>query len=433
MRPWILAFVLLAACTKTPEEASRLFVVQVSNGFTTGGGVVVVDQHVLAHRKVLTNADQGIVIDSQGRQLRGRILSEDPELEVILMYVEELTDSADIGLSGDLLKGDNVFTQVYDGSGTPQESKGRVVGWQYHRGKAYMETDLGTPAAANGAGIFGPYGRLIGIQAFKLGSERTFILPIEYLTNGPRAMLTGVLGEREDDPAFAATRASASNQVDPITVRLAYDELETRRSGSRSALVGSITMLDSKAEPSRKKVAYRLEAVDARGAKRTVAQGEIAEKDRRWVPQPERFEAITQKMSDAFGEIWVEDNLAKNDYGELRYRIPVTPFCANVVDGDTHALTVTLADGRTTGRQVFFDMAAVCGGTAGGEGEAWESSWFSGPPTEPSDAATPAEDGPYEGEAAIDEAPAKGKKKRKGRKKRKGKRKKKKGRKKKRR
>jgi len=425
---WLLALTLplLSSCNKTPEEATTLFVVQVSNGFTDGGGVIVAEQHVLVHRNVLRDADKGFVLDSQGRRLKGRVLSEDPELNVTLLYVEELTDAADVGLSGELLKGDTVLTQVFDSSGAPAQNKGRVIGWQYDRGKAYMETNLGTPAEARGAGVFGPYGRLIGILAFKLGTKRTFILPIEYMTNGPRAMLSGVLGEQDDDPAFAATRASASKHVDPITVALEYDELAAQRSASRSALLGSLTMLDSKAEPGRTKVSYRLEAVDDKGAKRVIAEGDIAKNDRRWAPQQEAFTAISAKMADAFGDIWVEDNLEKNDYGELRYRIPVEPFCSSVVDGDTHALTITLADSRTTGRQVFFDMAAVCGGTAGGDGESWEANWFSGAPGADPTPAAPAAD-----TAAVDEPPAKDKKK--GKKGRKKKKKKKKGRKKKRR
>ncbi len=414
-RSRLAALALLTACSKSPEEASRLFVVQVSNGFTRGGGVVVADGHVLTHRSILEGADNGDVLDSQGRRLRARVLSEEPELDVALLGVEELADAADIGLSGELLKGDSVFTQTYDSTGAPRQNRGRVVGWQYHRGKAYMETDLGTPEEARGAGVFGPYGRLIGVQAFKLGSERTFLLPIEYVTNGPGALLSGLLGEQEDDAAFAATRRSASQQLEPITVPLEYDTLETRRSASRSALVGSIAMLDSKASPSRARVTFRLEAVDAKGAKRTVAEGAVPKRDRRWVAQPQELAAITRTMSDAYGDIWVEDNLSQNDYGELRYRVPVEAFCDQVVDGDTHAFTVLLGDNRTTGRQIIFDMAAVCAGTAVGDGESWEASWFS---------REPAADPPEAAAAAVEEQPAKDKKK-KGKKKTKKKRRKK--------
>jgi hypothetical protein len=391
-----------------------LFVVQVGNGFTTGGGVVIAEQHVLTHRSIVRGASRGFIQDSQGRRLEARVLSEDPELDVALLQVAELSDAAEVGLSGELLKGDTVMTQVFDGGGSPVASTGRVVGWKYERGRAFMETNLDTPSEAKGAGIFGPYGKLVGVQAFKLGSERTFVLPIEYITNGPGAVTASILGVREDDPAFTATRASAAKHLESIVVALDYDELKARRSASRTALVGSLTMLDSKSEPSRNGVSYRLEAADAAGAQRVLAEGDITPAHRRWAAQPEAFADISAQMVETFGDIWVEDNLAQNDYGELRYRIPVEPICGNVTEGDAHALTVTLSDGRSTGHQVFFDMAAVCGGGAAGEGEAWEADWFSGPA--PAAPVAAAEDG-------MTKAKMKMKSKRKGKRKRRGKRK----------
>ncbi len=95
-------------------------------------------------------------------------------------------------------------------------------------------------------------------------------------------------------------------------------------------------------------------------------------------PLPAEYKEVIDLQIEEFGELWVEDILAANNYGELRFRIPLAPFCSKVSAGDTHAVTVTVADKRSTGRLIFSGFADACAGTGDDNGDAMESELFSG-------------------------------------------------------
>ena len=58
-----------------------------------------------------------------------------------------------------------------------------------------------------------------------MGPEATYLLPIEYVTNGPKAITSGPLGEKEDDELFAAKRAEGEKHPDAMPEPLNFDEL----------------------------------------------------------------------------------------------------------------------------------------------------------------------------------------------------------------
>ncbi|MFC1609479.1 trypsin-like peptidase domain-containing protein [Myxococcota bacterium] len=370
---------LFFSCSKTPEEAASLFVVQVSNGFDTAAGVTIAEGHIVTSSKLLAGMDVAEVLVSQAEKVEGLVVERDDRLGIALVQIQGAPDRPSIGASGELLKSDPLVTRTFLAAGQATIGSGKLVGWSYAEGLAYMETNL---AAQSGAGFFDAYGKLVAVQAFRIEPQRTFLLPIEYITNGPRALTRTLLDERDDDEAFSATRAEANKHPDRIPIQLEYEEITNSHAFSKTALVGALTLLDSKEDPAHAKpVAFEIEAAAQAGPK-VVASGTIDQVNVSWASQPDSFTRIKSEQLDNFGDIWVEDNLAPRDYGELRYRLPLASFCSKVSSSTVYALQLTLADGRTPGRLVLADLSNGCSGS-GGDGDGLENAWFSSPVATP--------------------------------------------------
>jgi hypothetical protein len=270
--------------------------------------------------------------------------------------------------------------QVFEEDGTNATLTGQFVDFRFSEGRVYLETDIETPKDYRGVGFFGADGTLIGLQAFKLAPKLTYIMPIEYLTSGRDALTTAVIGYREDCEAFAAKRKEAEGHPDPMPPPLKYSDLVFEQMFSKTALVGFVSMLDKKDDPAHEKpVAWELEAVDADRNARVIAKGKIESKNQKWDNSAEVKGVMRKDLAQAFGNDWVAKNFDPYDYGDFQYRIPFAPFCAEVKENEVHNLTVTFADGRTTGKMGFSDMVNICRGEEPGQGTDLELAWGLGP------------------------------------------------------
>jgi hypothetical protein len=395
----------IAACSKTPEEATALSLVQLNNGFARAGGVMVAPRHILTDLNFARGLQTVEVLSGDGRAMAGVVTRTAPEFRVALVRVDQAElEPANVGVSGDLLKGDTLTTRVFSEGGADELVTGRLAGWEYVEGIAFMEASLKTPKSAAGIGVFSDSGKLVGVQSFQLPPDRTFLVPIDYVTNGPNALTADLLGDRVDDRAFAATRTEASKHMEKLIRPIRYEELAQKHGFSRKAFVAGIRMLDSKQDPAHAKpLKFKLDAAVGSGTK-TVAKGSIDGKNLRWALLKTEYDEMVATQEEAYGELFVEDNLKPNDYGELRYRIPFDSFCPMVANGKPHALIVTLADGRQTEQLVFSGLSETCAGTGANGGFDLEREWFSG--AAPVTAAPP---------AAVKRAKMKSKKKRKAR------------------
>ncbi|OGR12771.1 MAG: hypothetical protein A2341_21800 [Deltaproteobacteria bacterium RIFOXYB12_FULL_58_9] len=372
----VLLLLLCVGCSQTPQEAATQSVVRVGNGLGFAGGVAIAEGHVLTTHDILSEAWTGRLVSGGGQVVTGKVVGRDAEHEVALLRTDgDGILAADIGSSGDLLKSDALVTLVFDDDGNASVRQGRVVRWQYSGGIGYIEADLDVGRNSAGAGVFGPNGRLVGIYAFKV-EDRAFVLPIEYVTNGPDALTASLLGERSDDSAFGPTRKSAAEHQEKIRTKLYYDALVSEYSYSGKSLIVSMTMLDKKASPSRvKSIDYVLEAADSAHERRQVAAGSFSRADQAWIEKSAAFKKIREAMADAYGELWVQDMLDPCDYGDLRVRMATGDICSKTRLGDIHAVSVTLSDGRTTGPLTIFNMADVCGGSGADQGNGWDAAW----------------------------------------------------------
>ncbi len=383
---------LVVSCQgKSPEEAAHQFDVQTTDNFKTRGGVLINDQHVLTDLKLFENVESAQVLAAGGKGYTTRVLTRSRDLGVAILYVEDdKADHAKIGTAADLMEGAPLVAQVFNAKGEPALVRANFNGWRYHRGHAYLETDADTTDAAAGTGFFGPDGKLIGVQSFKLAPKLTYILPIEYVTHSTAAITKGFLGERKESDTFARTRTEAKKHIEPLPTPLTFETVAYKQAFSRTALVGVLVLLDKKDTPAHAQaVKYKLEAVDLERNRRTIAEGAMDAANVRWFSAPELIKEVSDDMAASFGADWVAKNLAPYDYGELRYRIPFALFCGKVTDSEVHALTLTLADGRSSGEMGFSDLINICTGQEEGEGTALEEAWGMQAQSEPVPKAAP--------------------------------------------
>ncbi len=365
----------LGGCSKTPEEAAKLYNVQTSNGFKFAGGVAVTDQHILTDLSLFETQKSGQVLDNTGKNFGAAKLSKDDFSRVVVLYAEdEVLPAAKIGSSDDLTEGAKLATQVYNEKGEPELLVGAFRGWQFGDGVGYLVTDINAPKESIGAGYFGPDGKLVGLQVTKRGKS-TLLLPIEYVVNGPKAVTNTLIGEHLDSEAFAAKRAEGEKHPDPIPEPPSFEQILWEFAFSRTALVGAVVMMDKKDGPAHAApVKFLLESVDVESKREVVGEGAVEPANLKWAPQAEAFADLKKNAGAIFGDGFVKAELDPYDYGELRFRIPFAPFCAKVDAARVYVLTLTLADGRKASEN-FQDMANICTGAEEGDGTAWEKEW----------------------------------------------------------
>ncbi|OGR09744.1 MAG: hypothetical protein A2341_13085 [Deltaproteobacteria bacterium RIFOXYB12_FULL_58_9] len=370
---FVLPIVLLVCgCSKTPEEAAQLYCIMADNGFQQGGGVAITDAYIITSSALFGEQKTGQITSSKKAGIG--VARQTTAGQVALLYAEdEVLPFASIGSTDDLAEGAKLATYAYDNKGAGKLLTGVVRGWQYGDGTAFIVTDIDSPETANGNGYFGPDGKLIGIQLGKLGKS-TLILPVEYITNGPKAITSGQLGDKQDSENFAAQRKKGQAPPDPLPKPLLYDEVTYEMAFSRTALVGAMVMLDKKDAASRAApVKFKVEAVDQSHERTVTVQGTIDAANIKWAPMADQLEKIKESSRSTLGATFVTDNLDPYDYGELRFRLPFAPFCPKVEGDKVYVLNVELSDGRKVSEN-FNDMANVCAGE-GGEGDGWEKEW----------------------------------------------------------
>ena len=379
-RALILALVLMPACevAQSPEEAATASDVQVSDGFKYAGGVIIKDQHVLTQAAIVKGVEDTSVLDGAKKGHRARVAGRNADLNTALLYIETGgLAKATLGDSSTLQEGAHLATQIFDQQGKPTVKTATFKAWRFSEGRALIETDFDTPEIANGAGVFGPDGKLIGMLSFKLGQKFTYVMPIEYVITGPKTITGQVFGEKKDSPGFAAKRAEAEKHTESMPMPKSYEKLdEFEYSYSKTAIVGWIRILDKKAGGAHTQpVKWKVEAVDEAQGKKVIGEGKLDNEHVKWVPQPDKMAELAKEMRTNFGESWVKEHLESNDYGEIRFRVPTAPFCPKVTDKEVHVVTVTLADGRAPQPMGFNDMVNICSGTEDADGGAWEKEW----------------------------------------------------------
>jgi len=373
--------VVLSACSspRSPAEAVAAHAVQISNGFTGRGGVVVAAEWVVGSAAAVPSSGEAQVTSGGKSYTLALVKKGEGGLGLFRVNGGKL-DPAPLGDSGMLTRGAKVTTATFGEDGKPSAHTATVTGWRASEGKAYLEIDGELAKGADGGGVFGPDGRLVGVLAFTLAPKLTYVLPIEYLTADDGALAAAAVGKVKPSAAFETHRVEAAKQREPLRRPLAFEKLQVEQTYSRTALVGRIVLLDeagakaAHAAP----VRYRLEAVDAQKARRTLAEGAVAAADQRWEPLAGRKAELAAATTAQFGPEYVAEHLAPYDLGELRYRVPFATFCKQVTDTEVHALTLTLADGRKSNEIAFADLVNVCASLEDGEGTALEKAWGMG-------------------------------------------------------
>lgn len=370
----------LSACSspKSPAEAVAAHAVQVSNGFTGRGGVVVASEWVIGSAAAVPSTGEAQATSAGKSYSLALVKKGEGGLGLFRVNGGKL-DPAPLGDSGALARGATVTTATFGEDGKPSAHAVTVTGWRASEGKAYLEIDGDLAKGADGGGVFGPDGRLVGVLAFTLAPKLTYVLPIEYLTAYDGA-LAATVARGKPSPAFEAHRAEAAKQREPLHRPLAFEQLQVEQTFSRTALVGRVLLLDGAGAKAAHvaPLRYRLEAVDAQKSRRTLSEGAIAAADQRWEPLPAKKTELAAATTAQFGPEYVAEHLAPYDLGELRYRVPFASFCKQVTDTEVHALTLTLADGRKSNEIAFADLVNVCAAIEDGEGTALEKAWGMG-------------------------------------------------------
>ncbi len=369
---------LLWSCTKTPEEAARLYNFQTFNGFKSGAGVSVTDQHVLTDLNLFADQKRATVFDAAGKQYGGVRLSKNDYSRVALLFLEDnVVPSASLGTTDALNPGDKLATYAFDEDGKGTLLVGAFRGWQYGEGFAWVTSDIDAPEESVGAGFFGPNGKLIGILAMKR-AKSSYVLPIEYVTNGPKAITSGLLGDKQDSEAFAVHREKGEANSDLIPEPLIYDDIQYEMAFSRTGILAALTLLDSKSNPSGTgAIHYKVEGVDKAEKRTTVVTGTIDKKNQQTASLAEDLAGIKKDAAAVFGDEFVRKEMDPYDYIELRVRLPYSAFCSKVKADQVYVWTLELADGRKV-HDNFNDMVNMCKGLEEAPGDEWEQEWGMG-------------------------------------------------------
>ncbi|MBN1961424.1 MAG: trypsin-like peptidase domain-containing protein [Deltaproteobacteria bacterium] len=369
----------IVSCTKTqtPEEAAKAYAVQITNGFTGRGGVLITDEHVIGDVSLVPSTGETQFIHA-GKAVNAGLQKRDGNFGVLIARNAKL-DGAAIGNSSTLKPGDILTLQSGEDGTTVALKTAKFTAWRIHKGRAYMEIDFIPPKNDEGTGVFGPDGRLVGLLAFTLGDNLTYVLPIEYLTTGPQALTTKILGAKEPSAQFIKMRDEAATKKNQeLLPPPNYKRPRVEQFYSRKALIGRIIMLDKPAAEGShtKPIKYQIEAIDQLRARRTIAKGSLAAKSQQWVLIPEdKKQELLKNVESQFGADYINTQISPYEWGELRYRIPFSLFCSKVTEDEVHALTLTLADERNSGEIPFADLVNICGAIEESEGDKLEQEW----------------------------------------------------------
>ncbi len=366
-----LFFILGCEAKKSGSEAALAFAAQISNGFVARGGVLVAKDHVLGHVGAVPASGEAELYGLARPYKLGLVRREG---DFGLLRVQgKLEGFAPLGDSGALTEGAKLFFVAFDEAGKAAVRSAKVTGFRAHEGRSYIELSATAPKEISGGGVFDAGGGLVGLVAFSLGEGLTYVLPIEYLTSGPKAVAGSLAGIKEPSAAFARRRDEAKGSPAPLEAPLTYGKLQFEQRYSRTALVGRVTMLR---EPGASLVpSYKLEGIDERRARRVIAEGSIPAGEFRFVSLDEQKEAVIAATGARFGASYVKQHIAPYDYVELRYRLPFSLFCHEVNETEVHALTISLSDDRKSEEIAFADLVNICAAIEDGEGSALEKEW----------------------------------------------------------
>ncbi len=414
----LFAFLLSACPSKSPAELATLSAVQVTDGFRNRGGTAFDGDHIVTDIDLTKGADLIKVITSDGKTRDANVLYRDANRGIAILKAKGGgLDGAALGDSGALKVGDPVTAFVYDKDGKGSALTAKFTGFRASQTSVYLETDLVLDENVEGAGIFDRSGQLVGIMQFKLTPKLNYALPIEYALS-EKGAIGQPLVRHPSSPAFIQQRDAAASVDKPIEAPLDFGKLENVYSYSRTALVGRLVMLDDPSAGSHNKpVAFRMTATNATRAVRTIAEGKLEAPLTSWFAYPaDKVDAKRDELSKSFGDAYVRESFSVYQYGELRYRVPFKLFCKDVTAEEVHNVSLTLADGRTTGDFGFADLVNVCAAQEDNDGSVWERDWGmsegmkAAEPDAPADVA-----GKGKGKAKVAKAKAKAKTKKRAR------------------
>ncbi len=408
----LVAFLLLACPGKSPTEVATSAAVQVTDGFRNRGGTAIDGEHIATDLDLTKGADLLKVVSADGKTREANVLYRDADRGIAILKVKGGgLDGAPLGDSGGLKVGDPVTAYVYDKDGKGSARTAKFTGFRASQKRVYLETDLMLDdESVEGAGIFDRQGQLVGIMQFKLTPKLNYALPIEYVLSEQEAVGQPLV-RHPSSPAFIAQRDAAAGVDKVLEAPLDFGKLDNVYSYSRTALVGRLVMLDDpSAESHSKPVAFKMTATNATRAVRTIAEGKLEPPLTSWFAYPaDKVDAKRDELSKAFGDAYVRESFSVYQYGELRYRIPFKLFCKEVTAEEVHNVSLTLADGRTTGDFGFADLVNVCAAQEDGDGSVWEREWSMAEGMKPGAAAQPGspDDASLKGKAKTKAAKAK--------------------------
>ncbi|MEZ4272552.1 MAG: serine protease [Myxococcota bacterium] len=376
------ALLAAAACEKDPKVCATKYNLRITDGFRSQGGVLISESHFLTPLTLVANIDDIQATAPDGGGLKAKVIKRDPKVGAALVRIrgKKLAGSS-IGEATELEPGAQLTTFLPSASGTGEIRTGRISAWVFHEGRAYMQTDLDVTPADLGLGVFGENGKLVGLMALHRGKNLSYVLPIEYLTQGDGAVAIHpdtmrVIDKSPLSEAFAAKSQEAAKHTDPLPTPVTFEMIRYMQAFSKTALVGTLTMLDSKANPSHTQpIQFKIEAIDASRNRRQIAAGTLDTANIRWHAPPEFAQQRRSTLVESFGETYAKQYFDPYLYGELRYRLPFAPFCKDVSDTEVHVMVLTLEDNRTSGEIEFSDLVNICKGEEEGEGTRLEEAW----------------------------------------------------------
>jgi hypothetical protein len=392
--------VLVGGCSETPQEALR-HNVQVVGGGQPAGAAVIGEGYVVCFTEALAQVDKPAVLTQDGKSVEGLVVSKDDARGLSLVWTQTAKlKPAYLGEAMSAEKDAPLVSRLLNVDGTSQDVKGTSSGFKTHKGVAYLQTDLKVEPVHLGAGVYDQGGKLVGIIGLRRGPF-SYVLPIEYIKNGVHSLanqsadLKRTIGVGTDSQAFAAKRAEAANQTEPMPDIMTFESISTVHGYGTKALLAELVMLDAKDGPVHDKDLKWAVMTKGPQPAEVIAQGVIGKADRRYTAAPELAEKIIALQEESFGAAHVAKDIAPYELGLLHIRVPLASFCPKVKGDTFYSLVVTLADERKSQEMVFTDMPGVCRGAGGADGDALLAEWGFG-----AMAASP----------AADEAEPKGKK-----------------------
>lgn len=374
MRHLLISVLMLAGCTKTPQEAVQTFTATVSDGFQARGGVAVGDRHAVADLSLIETSDSTIVRIGPEVGLNGRILNRTEPLGVAILYLDRAISAPTLGDSGALDVGSTLYAGKFEETGIT-EVAAAVTGIRFHQKRWYLETTLPLGEEQIGTGVFDDNGALVGLYGFELTPALRYVLPIEYVTAVPDGPAANVVDHDASSTFSAHAQEAAASEVDLVPPPT-FESLEVQHNFAHRDLVGVITHQRKKnAAFDPATVTWKLAAVVSDDERTEVATGALSAQHAQWHTDEAAQAADRAEWVARFGEEMAAERLDPYQRGDLRFRIPASAYCAKVAAGSAYALTLDLGDGRKTEELTYGDLVNVCADLEAGEGTAWVESW----------------------------------------------------------